>query len=67
LNFKLVAKTKKKEQELNLLAKVLRCDLIEPELGIHHVGLQFLDIRQQQQDLIMAFLFERMVEIKRKR
>ena len=68
ISFKIAAKNKNKgkEQELKLLVKVLRCDLVDPDMGTYHVGLKFLDIRPPQQDLIMAYIFERMVERKRR-
>lgn len=65
LNFNIVSKAKKKQQLMKLLAKVVRCELVDQEMSVYHVGLQFLDIRQPQQDLIMAFVFERMIDIKR--
>lgn len=66
LNFNLYIRAKKKQQEFRLLAQTLRCQLVDDEAKVYHASLKFLDIRPAQQDLIMAYVFERMVEIKRR-
>ncbi len=66
LSFTLYVRAKKKQQEFQLLAKIIRCQLVDQEARIYHASLKFLDIRPAQQDLIMAYVFERMVEIKRR-
>lgn len=66
LHFTLHVKSKKKQQEFKLLAQAVRCQLADEEAKVYHVGFKYLDIRPAQQDLIMAFIFERMVEIKRR-
>ncbi|WP_003544042.1 flagellar brake protein [Desulfotomaculum nigrificans] len=65
--FTIKARKQKQPEELKLLGKVIRSELVDPELNTYHSGIQFIDITRQQQDLIMAFLFERMAQIKRKR
>ncbi|GAB6158009.1 PilZ domain-containing protein [Desulfotomaculum varum] len=64
--FSLYIKAKKKQQEFRLQAAAVRCKLVDEEARVYHVGLKFLDITRAQQDLIMAFVFERMVDIKRR-
>lgn len=66
LNFALKLKTKQKQEEFKLLAKLIRCQLVDEDAKVYHAGFSFMDIRPQQQDVIMAFIFERMVELKRK-
>lgn len=67
ISFHLPLKNKKKQQDLSLLGRVIRCDLVDADMGTYHASIQFLDIRPPQQDLIMAYVFERMVEIKRRK
>lgn len=66
LRFILKVKAKKKSQEFMLSARVMRCQLVDEEAKIYHIGLKYTDIRPQQQDMIMAFVFERMIQIKRR-
>ncbi|ABO50899.1 type IV pilus assembly PilZ [Desulforamulus reducens MI-1] len=66
VRFTLAVKAKKKTQEFKLLARVMRCQLVDEEAKVYHVGVRFTDIRPQQQDMIMAFVFERMIQIKRR-
>lgn len=66
LSFSLNIKAKKKKEEFRLLGKLVRCELVDEDARVYHAGFSFLDIRPQQQDLIMAYVFERMIEIKRK-
>lgn len=66
LSFSLNIKAKKKQEEFRMLSKLVRCELVDEDTKIYHAGFNFLDIRPQQQDLIMAYVFERMIEIKRK-
>ncbi|GAB6180206.1 flagellar brake domain-containing protein [Desulfotomaculum defluvii] len=64
LRFTLKVKAKKKPQDFTLSARVMRCQLVDEEAKVYHVSLKFTDIRSQQQDMIMAFVFERMIQIK---
>lgn len=66
LTFTLNIKAKKKQQEFKLPAQAVRCQLVDEDTKVYHVGFKFLDIKPPQQDLIMAYVFERMVEIKRR-
>ncbi|WP_238457704.1 flagellar brake protein [Desulforamulus ferrireducens] len=66
VKFDLYIRAKKRQEEFRLLAKTVRCQLADDEAKVYHASLQFLDIRPAQQDLLMAFVFERMVEIKRR-
>ncbi|MEG6520924.1 flagellar brake protein [Desulfotomaculum sp. 1211_IL3151] len=64
LRVPLFLKAKKKSEEFILSARVMRCQLIDEGAKVYHIGVKFTDIRPQQQDMIMAFVFERMIQIK---
>lgn len=66
LRFSLFVKAKKKSQDFLLSASVVRCQLVDEEAKVYHISLKFTDIRPAQQDTIMAFVFERMIQLKRR-
>ncbi|MDO7788384.1 flagellar brake protein [Desulforamulus aquiferis] len=67
LCFTIAYKAKKKQQVISTRGQVIRCELVDQDMGTYHIGIKFLDITPQQQDAIMAYVFERMIEIKRRK
>lgn len=67
LCFTISSKAQKRQQLIIIPGQVVRCDLVDADMNTYHLGVKFLDIKSPQQDAIMAFVFERMIEIKRRK
>ncbi|WP_347491371.1 flagellar brake protein [Desulfoscipio sp. XC116] len=46
---------------------VVRSQPVDPEKGVYHLGVDFIDISRQHQDMIVRYIFERMAQQKRLR
>lgn len=51
---------KSKTEKLELIARVIRCTIIDDKIEVYHLGLKFIGISRYQQDIIVKFVFERM-------
>lgn len=58
---------KPKLVEMSLRGKVVRSELVDQELGIYHLGIEFLDITRGNQDSMLGYLFEKLAEQTRRR
>jgi c-di-GMP-binding flagellar brake protein YcgR len=48
------------------LAKVIRSDLINPELGIYWVVVHFIGLSERERDKIVHFIFKKQVELRKR-
>lgn len=57
----------RKNENIELLSRVIRFEVIEPDRELYHLALVFENITYHQEDLIIRFIFEKMAQQKRLR
>lgn len=48
------------------LARVIRSELINPELGLYWIGVHFIGLTERERDKIVRFIFKKQVELRKR-
>jgi c-di-GMP-binding flagellar brake protein YcgR len=52
--------------DFTTLARVVRTELANPELGIYWIGVHFIDLSEKERDKIVRFVFKQQIEMRKR-
>lgn len=52
--------------EFTTLAEIVRCELVNPELGLFWIGVQYIGLSERERDKVVRYVFKKQIELRKR-